>query len=47
MQALAWVGFAVSIAVLIFTGSSVIKTMLIPRNLSSAAYARLMTCANT
>jgi hypothetical protein len=45
MQALAWLGFAVGIALLLFTGSSVIKTLLIPRNLSSAigtAVARLV-----
>src|SRR5712691_177042 len=36
MQTLAWLGFAVGIALLMFTGSSVIKTLLIPRNLSSA-----------
>jgi len=36
MQALAWFGFAVGVALLLVTGSSVIKTLLIPRNLSSA-----------
>ena len=36
MQALAWLGFAAGIVLLLFTGSSVIKTLLIPRNLSSA-----------
>ncbi len=35
MQALAWLGFALGMALLLFTGSSVIKTLLIPRNLSS------------
>ncbi len=36
MQALAWLGFAVGMTLLLLTGSSVIKTLLIPRNLSSA-----------
>jgi len=36
MQALAWLGFVVGIWLLLLTGSSVIKTLLIPRNLSSA-----------
>ena len=36
MQALAWLGFALGMALLLLTGSSVIKTLLIPRNLSSA-----------
>jgi hypothetical protein len=36
MQALAWLGFALGMALLLVTGSSVIKTLLIPRNLSSA-----------
>jgi hypothetical protein len=36
MQAVAWLGFAIGIGVLLVTGSSVIKTLLIPRNLSSA-----------
>ncbi len=36
MQALAWLGFAIGLGVLLMTGSSVIKTLLIPRNLSSA-----------
>jgi hypothetical protein len=36
MQALAWLGFAAGMALLLLTGSSVIKTLLIPRNLSSA-----------
>lgn len=36
MQALAWLGFAAGIGLLLLTGSSVIKTLLIPRNLSSA-----------
>ena len=36
MQALAWLGFALGVALLLLTGSSVIKTLLIPRNLSSA-----------
>jgi len=31
----AWLGFAAGLAVLLFTGSSVVKTLLIPRNLSS------------
>jgi len=34
MQALAWLGFALGMALLLLTGSSVIKTLLIPRNLS-------------
>jgi hypothetical protein len=36
MQALAWLGFVIGLGVLLITGSSVIKTLLIPRNLSSA-----------
>ena len=36
MQPAAWLGFAVGIGLLLITGSSVIKTLLIPRNLSSA-----------
>ena len=36
MQGLVWLGFAVGVALLLATGSSVIKTLLIPRNLSSA-----------
>jgi hypothetical protein len=36
MQALAWLGFVVGIGLLLLTGSSVIKTLLIPRNLGSA-----------
>jgi hypothetical protein len=36
MQALAWLGFAFGVVLLLLTGSSVIKTLLIPRNLSSA-----------
>ncbi len=36
MQALAWLGFVLGMALLLLTGSSVIKTLLIPRNLSSA-----------
>jgi len=36
MQALAWLGFAVGLWLLLVTGSSVIKTLLIPRNLNSA-----------
>jgi hypothetical protein len=36
MQGLAWLGFAAGVALLLLTGSSVIKTLLIPRNLSSA-----------
>ena len=36
MQGLVWLGFAVGVALLLVTGSSVIKTLLIPRNLSSA-----------
>src|ERR1700737_4551009 len=36
MQALAWLGFLVGIGLLLLTGSSVIKTLLIPRNLGSA-----------
>src|SRR5205809_7973728 len=36
MQGLAWLGFTVGVALLLLTGSSVIKTLLIPRNLSSA-----------
>jgi hypothetical protein len=36
MQAVAWLGFAIGLGVLLMTGSSVIKTLLIPRNLSSA-----------
>jgi small-conductance mechanosensitive channel len=35
MQALAWLGFVIGLGVLLITGSSVIKTLLIPRNLSS------------
>jgi hypothetical protein len=35
MQALAWLGFALGVSLLLMTGSSVIKTLLIPRNLSS------------
>lgn len=35
MQALAWLGFVVGMTLLLLTGSSVIKTLLIPRNLSS------------
>ena len=35
MQALAWLGFVIGLGVLLLTGSSVIKTLLIPRNLSS------------
>ena len=35
MQALAWLGFALGFGLLLLTGSSVIKTLLIPRNLSS------------
>jgi hypothetical protein len=54
MQDLAWLGFAFGIGLLLLTGSSVIKTLLIPRNRwipwgdgYSGAYARLMTCART
>jgi hypothetical protein len=36
MEALAWLGFVLGLGVLLLTGSSVIKTLLIPRNLSSA-----------
>ncbi len=36
MQAVAWLGFVIGLGVLLITGSSVIKTLLIPRNLSSA-----------
>src|ERR1700677_185333 len=36
MQALAWLGFAAGLWLLLVTGSSVIKTLLIPRNLNSA-----------
>jgi hypothetical protein len=36
MQVLAWFGFALGLWLLLVTGSSVIKTLLIPRNLSSA-----------
>ncbi len=36
MQGLAWLGFAAGVALLLLTGSSVIKTLLIPRNLGSA-----------
>jgi hypothetical protein len=36
MQALAWLGFAIGLGALLNTGASVIKTLLIPRNLSSA-----------
>jgi hypothetical protein len=36
MQALAWLGFAFGVVLLLLAGSSVIKTLLIPRNLSSA-----------
>src|SRR5580698_11251451 len=36
MQALAWLGFVLGLGALLITGSSVIKTLLIPRNLSSA-----------
>jgi hypothetical protein len=36
MQALAWLGFVAGIGLLLLTGSSVIKTLLIPRNLGSA-----------
>ena len=36
MQALAWLGFAVGLWLLLLTGASVIKTLLIPRNLSSS-----------
>jgi hypothetical protein len=35
MQALAWLGFAFGFGLLLLTGSSVIKTLLIPRNLNS------------
>jgi hypothetical protein len=35
MQALAWLGFVAGFGLLLLTGSSVIKTLLIPRNLSS------------
>ena len=35
MQAMGWLGFAVGLGLLLLTGSSVIKTLLIPRNLSS------------
>ena len=58
MQALAWLGFAVGMTLLLLTGSSVIKTLLRwaagprARRIAAgyrhpAAYARLMTCANT
>jgi hypothetical protein len=48
MQALAWLGFAVGMTLLLLTGSSVIKTLLIAAGYRHpAAYARLMTCANT
>jgi len=36
MHALAWLGFAFGVGLLALTGSSVIKTLLIPRNLNSA-----------
>lgn len=36
MQAVAWLGFVIGLGLLLVTGSSVIKTLLIPRNLSSA-----------
>ena len=36
MQPVAWLGFAVGIGLLLITGSSVIKMLLIPRNLGSA-----------
>ena len=36
MLALAWLGFAFGLGLLMLTGSSVIKTLLIPRNLSSS-----------
>jgi hypothetical protein len=36
MQGLAWLGFTIGVVLLLLTGSSVIKTLLIPRNLSSA-----------
>jgi hypothetical protein len=36
MQALGWLGFVIGLGLLLITGSSVIKTLLIPRNLSSA-----------
>jgi hypothetical protein len=36
MHALAWLGFALGVALLLLTGSSVIKTLLIPRDMSSA-----------
>jgi hypothetical protein len=36
MQAVAWLGFVVGLWLLLLTGSSVIKTLLIPRNLGSA-----------
>jgi hypothetical protein len=39
MQALAWLGFAFGFGLLVLTGSSVIKTLLIPRNLNSAIAA--------
>lgn len=35
MQALAWLGFAAGLVLLLLIGASVIKTLLIPRNLSS------------
>ena len=36
MQPVAWLGLAVGIGLLLITGSSVIKMLLIPRNLGSA-----------
>ena len=36
MQGLGWLGFVLGLGALLLTGSSVIKTLLIPRNLSSA-----------
>jgi hypothetical protein len=38
MQAMAWLGFATGTALLLLTGSSVVRTL---------PYARLMACANT
>jgi hypothetical protein len=43
MQALAWLGFVIGLGLLLITGSSVIKTLLIPRNLSSAIGSMVAT----